>query len=226
MKTVVLASGGLDSTVLLHQAVKANGAENVIALSIYYGQKHKKELEYVKWQAEKLGVQLFVEDLSAVFKFNKDASALLEGSSREIVHESYAEQIKADGLVSAYVPYRNGLFLSYAAAVAMQLGADLVLYGAHADDAAGDAYPDCTPEFIEAQAKAIERGTGDRVHMKAPWYHMNKTEVVREGLNLGMTQEDFEHTWSCYEGAEEPCGTCGTCRDRIAAFRANGLTCN
>jgi 7-cyano-7-deazaguanine synthase len=62
--------------------------------------------------------------------------------------------------------------------------------------------------------------------MKAPWYHMNKTEVVREGLNLGMTQEDFEHTWSCYEGAEEPCGTCGTCRDRIAAFRANGLTCN
>ncbi len=226
MKVIVLASGGLDSTVLLHKAVKEHGAENVTALSIFYGQKHKKELEYIKWQTEKLGVKLFIEDLSAVFKFNKDSSALLEGSSREIVHESYAEQLKTGGLVSAYVPYRNGLFLSYAAAVAIQLNAELILYGAHADDAAGDAYPDCTPDFIAAQSRAISCGTGGNVHMQAPWYNINKTAVVKEGLKLGMTQEDFEHTWSCYEGAEEPCLTCGTCRDRIAAFRANGLTCN
>lgn len=227
MKVLVLASGGLDSTVLLHKAVKEYGNENVAALSIFYGQKHKKEIEYLKWQVEKLGIkEVFFEDLSAVFKFNKNYSALISGSEREITHQSYAEQLKTGERVSAYVPYRNGLFLSYAAAVALQIGAGIIFYGAHADDAAGRAYPDCTQEFIKAQQLAIKEGTGDAVIMEAPWGNIFKKDIVKAGLDLGMTQEDFEHTWSCYEGGDEPCGTCGTCIDRIAAFRANGLTCN
>lgn len=226
MKVIVLASGGLDSICLLYKAVKDYGSANTIALSLYYGQKHDKELECLNWQANHLGIEYYIRDLSAVFDFNKDCSALLKGSSREIEHKSYAEQLAAHHEVSAYVPYRNGLFLSYAAAVALQLGAEKIFYGAHADDAAGHAYPDCTEEFIAAQKCAIEEGTGNKVTLEAPWSEFTKAQVVHAGLTYGMTQEEFDHTWSCYEGGNEPCGVCGTCRDRIKALRLNGLEVN
>ena len=227
MKILVLTSGGLDSTVLLHKAVKEVGAENVVALSMFYGQKHAKERESCEWQCNKLGVPVEYADLSEVFRFNPSCSALLEGSEKEIKHESYAAQLEelgGNGTVSAYVPFRNGLFLSYAAAVALQLECDAIYYGAHADDAAGHAYPDCTPEFITAMQESIYQGTGHKVMMQAPWWDKNKAAVVKAGLDLGMTHEDFEHTWSCYEGTDTPCGTCGTCIDRKAAFEANGIT--
>lgn len=229
MKILVLSSGGLDSTVLLHKAVKEVGAENVIAMNTFYGQKHTKEMEYAKWQCEHLGVELHNVDLSQIFSFNKDCSALLAGSKMGIVHKAYSEQLqdlKDAGkapTVTAYVPHRNGLFLSYAAAVALQLGCGTIYYGAHADDAAGRAYPDCTPEFIQAQRAAIWEGTGFQVRMEAPLWDKNKAGVVALGLDLGMTHEEFEHTWSCYEGKEKPCKTCGTCRDRKEAFVANGI---
>ena len=226
MKTLVLCSGGLDSTTLLHRAVKENGPENVVALNMFYGQRHAKEAQFAVWQCEHLGVPLYEVDLSKVFSFNPNCSALLAGSTKKLDHRSYGEQVKdlhEHESVSAYVPYRNGLFLSYAAAVALQLGCDVVSYGAHADDAAGRAYPDCTPEFIDAQMRAIVEGTAGAVTMEAPLWNLNKSGVVALGLHYGMTHEDFEHTWSCYEGGEKPCGTCGTCRDRKAALEANGI---
>ena len=181
-KILVLSSGGLDSTVLLHKAVKEVGAENVVALNMFYGQKHAKEQEYSNWQCEHLGVPVYDADLSQVFRFNKDCCALLAGSSMEIKHESYAEQLAelgGKGTVTAYVPFRNGLFLSYAAAVAIQLECDKIYYGAHADDAAGRAYPDCTPEFIQYMSNAIEEGTAGKVTMEAPWWNLNKAGIVR-----------------------------------------------
>lgn len=226
MKKLVLCSGGLDSTVLLHSIVKTYGDDNVIALSVFYGQKHAIERDSALWQCEKLGVQLIEADLSQMFKYNLDVSALLQGSKMNIVHKSYAEQLEdlgGSGTVTAYVPYRNGLFLSFAAAVALQLGCDEIFYGAHADDAAGHAYPDCTEEFIVAQAEAIQQGTAHKVVLTAPWWRKNKAAIVAEGLAIGMSEEEFAHTWSCYEGKEVPCGSCGTCLDRIAAFRANGI---
>lgn len=229
MKILVLSSGGLDSTVLLYKAVKEVGAENVIAMNTFYGQKHAKEMEYAKWTCEHLGVELHNVDLSSIFSFNPNCSALLKGSKMNIVHKAYSEQLddlKKQGkapTVTAYVPYRNGLFLSYASAVAIQFNCDLVYYGAHADDSAGRAYPDCTPEFIQAQSKAIEEGTAGKVKMEAPLWNLNKAGVVKLGIDLGMNHEEFEHTWSCYEGGEKPCGTCGTCIDRKEAFVKNGI---
>ncbi|MFI3171121.1 MAG: 7-cyano-7-deazaguanine synthase QueC [Eubacteriales bacterium] len=226
MRTLVLLSGGLDSSVLLHSLVTKHGSKNVIALNMYYGQRHKKEIESARWQAAKHNVPLFEEDLSEVFKFNRDFSALLEDSAKEIEHISYAEQTAKLGeheAVSAYVPYRNGLFLSYAASVAMQLDCDSVAYGAHADDAAGRAYPDCSLEFVEAQDTAIREGTAGKVSLYTPFIELAKMDIVSQGLMYGMTHEELEHTWSCYEGKEEPCGTCGTCRDRKVAFDANGI---
>lgn len=223
-KILVLCSGGLDSTVLLARAVSEVGAKNVVALNIFYGQKHAKEQEYATWQCEHYGVILYDNDLSAVFAFNPNVSALLAGSTMDIVHKSYAEQLKdlgGSGTVTAYVPFRNGLFLSYATAVALQLGCNVIYYGAHADDAAGRAYPDCTPEFIGAMSSSIKEGSGGKVTMIAPWWNYNKTKIVSEGKLLGV---DFAHTWSCYEGGDKPCGTCGTCIDRKAALEANGIT--
>lgn len=221
-KILVLCSGGLDSTVLLAKAVDEVGNANVIALNIFYGQKHAKEQEFAEWQTAHYGVKLLNADLSEVFNFNKDCCALLEGSNLQLEHKSYAEQLtEKPGTVSAYVPFRNGLFLSYATAVALQLDCDTIYYGAHADDAVGAAYPDCTPTFISHMQTVISAGTAYKVGMEAPFWNCNKGAIVALGKSL---QVDFAHTWSCYEGKETPCGTCGTCIDRIEALRANGIT--
>lgn len=226
-KIIVLHSGGLDSTVLLYKAIRDVdcAVNNVKALNIIYGQKHAKEREYAEWTCNHLGIEQINADLTDVFKFNPKVSTLLEASGEEIEHTTYAEQTaKSDGKpVATYIPYRNGLFLSYAAAVAYQLGFNKIYYGAHRDDAAGEAYPDCSPEFILAQATAVWLGSGKQVKIEAPWQDMNKVGIVKAGLRLGMSIEEFEHTWSCYEGGDVPCGVCGTCRDRKAAFEANGL---
>ena len=222
-RVLVLASGGLDSTCLLHKAVKEYGAENVYALNMYYGQKHRKEMECFQWQLKRLGIENYrILDLSSIFAGYKGCT-LLEGGGN-IPHESYAEQLaKKPGVVSTYVPFRNGLFLSVAASIALQEECNNIWYGAHADDAAGNAYPDCTEEFINDMSDAIWEGSGGVITMNGPWKRLNKAGVVHEGLAAGMTQEDFEHTWSCYEGGDEPCGKCGTCIDRKAALEANGL---
>jgi 7-cyano-7-deazaguanine synthase len=222
-KILVLASGGLDSTVLLYKAVNEVGADNVVALSVFYGQKHSKEKQFCDYHCKKLGVPVYEANLADTFDFNRDCCALLEGSALDITEGSYAEQLKDGHKNTAYVPFRNGLFLSYASAVAIQLNCNIIYYGAHKDDAAGSAYPDCTPAFIEAMTKAINEGTGGVVEMQAPWWNLSKADIVRKGLELGMTNDDFENTWSCYVGGLYPCGKCGTCIDRKKAFEANGI---
>lgn len=221
MKALVLFSGGLDSTTCLALAVERYGAENVLALSVSYGQKHTKELEAARAVAAYYGVRLQALDLAAIFA-DSDCS-LLKGSSQEIPKESYAEQLsETDGApVSTYVPFRNGLFLSSAASVALSNGCSVIYYGAHADDAAGNAYPDCSQEFNDAINTAIFLGSGKQLRVEAPFVGKTKADVVAEGLRLNAP---YHLTWSCYEGGEHPCGLCGTCRDRAAAFAANGVS--
>ena len=126
MKALVLFSGGLDSTTCLALAVERYGAANVLALSVSYGQKHTKELEAARAVAAYYGVRLQTLDLAAIFA-DSDCS-LLKGSSQEIPKESYAEQLsETDGApVSTYVPFRNGLFLSSAASVALSNGCSVI----------------------------------------------------------------------------------------------------
>ena len=221
MKALVLFSGGLDSTTCLALAVKKYGAENVIALSVYYGQKHDKEIKAAKSIAEYYGVTLKTLDLAAIFA-DSDCS-LLAGAAADIPKESYAEQLAhTDGKpVSTYVPFRNGLFLASAASIALSDECGVIYYGAHSDDAAGNAYPDCSAEFNDAMNKAIFTGSGGQLRIEAPFVSLTKADVVRTGTELGVP---YRMTWSCYEGGDKPCGVCGTCRDRLAAFAANGLT--
>ena len=150
MKAMVLCSGSVDSTTCLGIAVDKYGAENVVALSIYYGQRHTKEIESADKVTEYYGVEHISLDLERIFQYS-DCS-LLAHSDKEIPEESYAEQIKKTNgsPVSTYVPFRNGLFLSSAASIALSKGCEVIYYGAHSDDAAGSAYPDCSDEFNKA----------------------------------------------------------------------------
>ena len=223
-KALVLNSGGVDSTTCVGLAIQKYGKENVITASLYYGQKHDKELQCAQKVADYYGVKHIEEDISNVMKYAKDVCTLMKGGA-DIEHKSYAEQIaeNGEGRVATYVPFRNGLLLSIATAYADSLfpGEDVeVYYGAHADDAAGEAYADCSPKFADAMDKAISIGTYGKIHINRPLINMNKAEVVKTGLAIGVP---YELTWSCYEGGEKACGSCGTCIDRLNAFKANGV---
>ena len=221
MKALVLSSGGVDSTTALALAVEKYGRENVIALSVSYGQKHDKEIQAATAVAQYYGVEQLFLDLSLIFQYSN--CSLLKQSTEEIPQESYAEQIRetqGETPVSTYVPFRNGLFLSSAASIALSRDCGVIYYGAHADDAAGSAYPDCSPVFNSAMSEAVWEGSGHQLRIEAPFVNKNKAEIVKTGLALGVP---YELTWSCYEGGEKPCGKCGTCIDRAAAFAANGV---
>lgn len=224
MKALVLSSGGVDSTTCVGIAVSKYGKDNVITASLYYGQKHDKELECARKVAEYYGVGHIEEDISNIMKYASNVCTLVKGG-KDIQHKSYEEQIKAneDGRVDTYVPFRNGLLLSIATAYADSLFPNEeveIYYGAHADDACGNAYADCTPEFAEAIDRAINLGTYNKIRVERPLINMNKSEVVKTGLSLNVP---YELTWSCYEGGEKACGECGTCIDRLRAFKDNGV---
>ena len=215
MKAVVLSSGGVDSTTLIE-----NPASNVVSVSVNYGQKHDKELKHAEAVALHYNVKHYVMDLSYVFE--QSNCALLKTSTDEVKHTSYEDQL-SEGKINTYVPFRNGVMLSCLAAFAMSLFPDEEIelwIGVHKDDAAGRAYADCSETFIRAMSGALYEGTYDRVRVRAPFVNSNKADIVRYGLKHNTP---YELTWSCYEGGETPCGTCGTCRDRIAAFEANGV---
>lgn len=218
MKAVVLFSGGLDSTTCLALAVKKYGSANVLALSISYGQKHDKETECAEKIAKYYNVDLIKFDAKQIFE-GSDCT-LIKGND-SVPDGDYEEQQKErEGQpVSTYVPFRNGLFLSIATSIALSRGYDIVIYGAHKDDVAGNAYPDCSVIFNHFMASAINEGTGGEIRLNAPFIHSNKTYVVRKGIELDVP---YEMTWSCYKGGDKPCGKCGTCIDRIKAFKENG----
>lgn len=224
MKALVLNSGGVDSTTCLGIAIEKYGKENVITASLYYGQKHEKELECAKKIAEYYGVGHIEEDISNIMKYASNVCTLVKGG-KDIEHKSYAQQIEenGEGRVATYVPFRNGLLLSIATAYADSLfpGEEVeIYYGAHADDACGNAYADCSEEFASTMNKAINIGTYGKISVCRPLINLNKSQVVKKGLELKVP---YELTWSCYEGHEKACGKCGTCIDRLNAFKLNGV---
>lgn len=219
-RALVLTSGGLDSTTCLADALERFDSGAVAAVAFLYGQKHKKELVCAEAVAAHYRVPLHVLDISAPLQGSH--CALLEGSGAAIHHAPYAQQLAAGSLVSTYVPFRNGLMLSNAAALALSLWPDdttHIVIGAHKDDAAGNAYPDCSAAFTASMDSAIQLGTAGRARLQAPFVNINKAGIVARGLELGAP---YALTWSCYEGGDKPCGACATCQDRAAAFAANG----
>lgn len=220
MKALVLLSGGLDSATCLGIAVDKFGAENVSAVSIFYGQRHQRELSCATKLSEHYGIKRYEFDAAAIF--SKSDSALLNSSEKNLSHETYGEQVKKNPRVDTYVPFRNGLFISVAASFADSIFDEPteIFIGVHQDDTAADAYPDCRADFIQSIGDAVKIGTFGKLKLVAPFLGKNKSDIVKIGLDLKVP---YELTWSCYERGDKPCGKCATCLDRAAAFAANNI---
>ena len=210
MKSVLIYSGGLDSTVLLYKLRADNSI--AAAISFYYGQRHNKEIEYAKYNCQKLGVKHFVADISSLKPIFGN-SAL----TNEAVKVPLAEY-NAQNMADTVVPNRNMIFLSIAAAYAITSGADSVAYAAHSGDHA--IYADCRPEFAKAMQAAFSLCDYKKLKLVAPFVGMSKAEIAKLGVSLGV---DFSKTWSCYNGGDIPCGKCATCLERNAALQAAGI---
>ena len=208
MKGVVLLSGGLDSTILTYDMV--NSGVELEALTFDYGQRHRKEIEYAKRTAEKLGLHHEVIKLpEGVLR----SSALIDKELPKDVRPTDERQ------KVTIVPNRNAILLSIAVGYALSRGLDAVLISVHKDD--WMIYPDCRPEFLGRFNEAMRVGNElDGPIVLAPYIVWHKWEIVKRGAILGVP---FEDTWTCYEGGERPCGRCASCLERKEAFMFAGV---
>ncbi len=207
---VVLLSGGIDSTVLLYSLVSEY---TCYPLTIDYGQRHNKECLAARNVCEARDHNLLLRHKHLNLRNVKGLIHSALHGHGEIPEGHYTAECQA----LTISPNRNMLFLSIAAGYAQTIGAGYVAYAAHSNDRA--VYPDCRPEFVKSVAETIRLGTGGLVGLLAPFVDMTKTEIVRRGMKLTVP---FRLTWSCYVGNDRPCGRCGTCVERVEAFRLAG----
>jgi 7-cyano-7-deazaguanine synthase len=208
-KAVVLLSGGLDSATAAAQA-QADGY-SVIALSLFYGQRHERELEAAKQIVQHLGLQEH-------FRVDVNLSQWGGSSLTDTAMDVPTAGIEANVIPSTYVPGRNTVFLSIALSLAEAKGASAIYLGINAVDYSG--YPDCRPEYLAAvqQLAALSSKAGLEGHapqLIAPLVMDTKVEIVKRALALGVP---IGLTWSCYQGGDEPCGVCDSCRIRDRAL--------
>jgi 7-cyano-7-deazaguanine synthase len=204
MRSVLLFSGGLDSTVLLYELL-AKGQE-VACLSFNYGQKHARELEFAQRTTQRLGLQHQIIDLSSIQSLISKSA--LTGPI-EIPDGHYTDS----SMKITVVPNRNMIMLSLAIGWAITLEADSVSYAAHSGD--HTIYPDCRPEFIQKMREAAQLCDWKSILLTTPFERLSKSEIVLLGSRLEVP---FSNTWSCYRGDAEHCGSCGTCVERREAF--------
>lgn len=207
MKIVAIASGGMDSATLLYK-LRADGHE-VIALGINYGQRHRRELEFLAQLCQgDLDIPHRVADLSSL-------RPLIAGESSQVnpdvavPHGHYAD----DTMKTTVVPNRNMIMLSVAIGHAISEKADAVAYGAHAGD--HTIYPDCRASFAATMEAAALLCDWRPIRLVRPFVHITKADIAKLGAILGVP---YQLTWSCYEGREVHCGKCGTCVERREAF--------
>jgi 7-cyano-7-deazaguanine synthase len=218
-KSVVLSSGGLDSTTVM--AIAKNEGYALYSLSFLYGQRHKIELEAAKKVAEIIGVE---KHLVINLDLNKIGGSALTDSI-DVPKNRNEEAISADIPVT-YVPARNTIFLSYALAWAEVIGSSDIFIGVNAIDYSG--YPDCRPEYIEAFEKMANLATKagveglTRIKINTPLLNMSKAQIIKKGIELGV---DYSLTHSCYDPNSDgfACGRCDSCILRKKGFKEAGV---
>jgi 7-cyano-7-deazaguanine synthase len=217
-KAVILLSGGLDSTTLLHFLKKKLACRAIYALTFNYGQKHfARELACARWQIQHLRVK---EHLTIDISFFADligSSSSLTSRLNPIPDHAAIKPDERDQ-PSTYVPNRNMILIALACAHAEALNAYFVFYAAQKQDFYG--YWDCSNKFVKDMNRVLKLNRRNPVVLNAPFTGLPKSKVLAIGLKLGV---DYAHTWSCYRGHINPCGLCPSCVERLAAFRANRI---
>lgn len=220
----VLLSGGIDSTTAVSEAINTVGRTRVKCVSIDYGQRHIRELKSAA------AVAKFYGRPHSILPVNIPNS-MLTNPGIPVPEISYSE-IK--GVSPTYVPFRNGLMLATLTSHIVGIHYDptkdgaedfnpenvFIYFGAHAEDAAGWAYPDCSPEFIGAMSNAVYIGTYHKVRLVVPFAYMMKDQIIKRGAEL---KTPYHLTFSCYKGGEDHCGVCSTCISRREAFKKAGV---
>ena len=215
-KAVCLISGGVDSCVTAYYA-KNEGYE-IYALTIDYGQRHKKEIECARKIASSINARDHIVLDIDLGKFG--GSSLVDKSI--VLEKDHSLEEIGKTIPSTYVPARNTVFLSIALAYAESIGAEAIFIGATAMDYSG--YPDCRSKYIKAFQKMADLATkkgveGKTVKIEVPLLRMSKAEIIAEGQKLGIP---FEKTWSCYLGNRKACGRCDSCLLRLKGFKEVG----
>src|SRR5439155_569356 len=216
-KAVVLLSGGMDSATAL--AMTQKEGFDVIALTLDYGQRHRREIAAAKRVAAHFRVRehrVVSLDLTAI-----GGSALTD--QRIPIPEGRPMQEIGRGIPVTYVPARNTIFLSYALGLAEAAGAAAIVIAANFLDYSG--YVDCRPEFYRAFQEVARLGTkrgveGHPIEIRTPLIEMSKADIVRAGESLGVP---WALTWSCYHGRAKACGVCDSCQLRLKGFREAGI---
>ncbi len=210
-KAICILSGGMDST--LASYIAKNDGYEIIAVHYNYGQRTEhKELEAFRNICIELNIKNKYE-INIPFFTQIGASALTD-SSIEIPTNGIEE-----GVPITYVPFRNGIFLSIATAIAEKHEAQALFIGVVQEDSSG--YPDCTDTFINKIEDAMNQGTKEETKLKiiTPLVHMTKKEIVQKSLELNVP---LEYTWSCYANEDKACGVCDSCRLRLNGFKLAG----
>lgn len=220
--SIVVVSGGMDSVTLLHHVVKTlepsskvSGRGQPLVLTFDYGQRHSKELVYAQAQAALLGLRHQVIDLRLLGQIAQSTSALITGST-ELIPD--LEAVLGDPQPVTYVPNRNMIMLSLAAAVAETRGATTIYIGVQRHDIYG--YWDTTVDFMKRMNAVLALNRKATLTFQAPFADYSKTDELLLGTALGV---DYGLTWSCYRGLEKACGVCPTCLERLQAFHNCGL---
>lgn len=208
-KSVLLLSGGLDSTTTLYYALSKK--YQVHCLIFDYGQRHRKEIQQAHRIAQRAQCPSAVVKIQLPWK----GSSLIDKKIKIPRHENIDPKV----IPSTYVPARNIIFLSFAVSLAESMGARVVLIGANAVDYSG--YPDCRPEFFKAFEQVLAKGLktgveGQSIRIETPLIHKTKAEIIQLGMKLKVP---YELTWSCYSGQKHPCGWCDSCRLRAKGFK-------
>ena len=211
-KAVCILSGGMDSTTTTY--IAKNEGYEIVALHFNYGQRTQtKELLCFENICNELNItKKYVIDLD--FFTQIGASALTDKNIE--VPTSGLE----DGVPITYVPFRNGIFLSIAGAIAEKEECEAMFIGVVEEDSSG--YPDCTENFIKTMQNAINLGTKDETHIeiKTPLIHLKKEDIVKKAIQEGVK---LELTWSCYQNEDKACGVCDSCRLRLKGFQKAGI---
>ena len=210
VKAIISLSGGMDSATMLAEALEQK--RECVAVGFCYGSKHNRFENFkAKQLADYYRVPFQIFNLEGIFSLFK-SDLLLSGG--EIPEGHYEDK----SMSRTIVPGRNLIFISILAGLAQSINASVIWLGIHSGDHA--IYPDCRPDFFYDARSVISKSTEGKVLLYAPYLDTNKIGILRIGTKLGVP---YQLTRTCYKDQEFACGKCGSCQERLEAFKANNI---